>query len=65
MRKIIAYVIFILNLVVVYGGIETKLFTEITESSNDSIGILMGILAISVFGLFSIEMYRRKIKKQN
>lgn len=59
MKKLIFF--FLINIFAVYGAIKVDFLT--VGPSSSSIELLVGILATSVFGLFSLELYKnRKIK---
>ena len=56
MKKII--LLFLLNIFAVYGAMETKVLDSLRFGEN--LDFLVGILAISVFGLFSLELYKNR-----
>lgn len=56
MKKLIFF--FLINIFAVYGAIKVD-FLDMGPSSNNT-ELLVGILAISVFGLFSLELYKNR-----
>lgn len=56
MKKII--LLFLLNIFAVYGAMETKVLDSLRFGEN--LDFLVGMLAISVFGLFSLELYKNR-----
>jgi len=59
MKKIIMF--FLVNIVVAYGAIESNVFGKV-NFGND-LDFLVGLLAFSILGLFSLELYKnRKIQ---
>lgn len=56
MKKII--LLFLLNIFAVYGAIETNILNSLKFGEN--VEFLVGVLAISVFGLFSLELYKNR-----
>ncbi len=56
MKKII--LLFLLNIFAVYGAMETNVLNSLRFGEN--LEYLVGILAISVFGLFSLELYKNR-----
>jgi len=56
MKKII--LLFLLNIFAVYGAMETRVLDSLRF--GDNLEYLVGVLAISVFGLFSLELYKNR-----
>lgn len=56
MKKII--LLFLLNIFAVYGAMETNILTSLKFGEN--LEFLVGVLAISIFGLFSLELYKNR-----
>lgn len=59
MKKVILF--FLINIIAAYGAMETSLFRTFPVIEN--IEFLIGVISISVFGLFSIEMYKNRKNK--
>lgn len=56
MKKII--LLFLINIFAVYGAMETEILSSLNFGEN--MEFLVGVLAISVFGLFSLELYKNR-----
>ena len=63
MKKLFLYIFFLLNMIAVYGAVENDVLSALNNQNNLSLEVLTGILAASVFGLFSLELYKNRKNK--
>lgn len=63
MKKIFAFALFLLNIIVILGATENNPIATLSGKNNLNLELLTGVLAFSVFGLFSIEMYKNRKNK--
>lgn len=63
MKKLILSIFFLLNIMAVCGAAENNLFIQLNNQNGLSLELLTGILAFSVFGLFSLELYKNRKNK--
>mgnify|MGYP003438302066 FL=1 len=63
MKKLVLAVFFFFNMIVVYGAVENNFLISLNTQDSLSLELLTGLLAFSVFGLFSIELYKNRKNK--
>jgi len=59
MKKLVLF--FLINIIAAYGAMETSFFRVIPLTENFE--FLIGVISVSVFGLFSLEMYKNRKNK--
>lgn len=63
MKKLFAFVLFLINMIAIFGANENSLLATLSRENKLNMEILTGLLAFSVLGLFSIEMYKNRKNK--
>lgn len=65
MKKIVVMMIFVMNFVIVKGTLDLDYNLVLKDTFNGKeLNIWFAFLALGVFGLFSLEMYKRGKRKK-
>lgn len=59
MKKVLLF--FLINIIAAYGAVESRLFEKLSFGKN--VEFLFGLLAFSILGLFSLELYKNRKNK--